>query len=181
MKGIRGLETKDWTDWIAAGAKKIFHTEYFPRLKHLTPEKKTTKYCRFSTKALRDRLWGCLQYVTSVSVAAIFPTDASRSDIHLWNLIQQVGSTEMFHLPNRGCCFNSKTYLIQIQDHKHRKSTVNISYLVSVSLGIFVDFCQGQVGVEFISVFLPERYQHVWLHLKKNKNGPVIAGFCETK
>lgn len=108
MKGICGLETKDWTDWIAAAAKKIFHTEYFPRLKHNT-RKKTTKYCRFSTKALRDRLWKCLQYVTSVSVAAIFPTDASRSDIHLWNLIQQVGSTEMFHLPNRGCCFNNKT------------------------------------------------------------------------
>lgn len=30
------------------------------------------------------------------------------------------------------------------------------SYLVSVSLGILVDFCQGQVGVEFISVFLQD-------------------------
>lgn len=28
------------------------------------------------------------------------------------------------------------------------------SHLVSVSFGIFVDFRQGQVGVEFISVFL---------------------------
>lgn len=29
-------------------------------------------------------------------------------------------------------------------------------YLVSVSLGVFVDFRQGQVGVELVSVFLQD-------------------------
>lgn len=46
------------------------------------------------------------------------------------------------------------------------------SYLVSVSFGIFVDFCQGQVGVEFISVFLQEEQHSVKLdsNVKQNLN-----------
>ncbi len=42
-----------------------------------------------------------------------------------------------------------------------KRGNVEVSYLVSVSLGIFVDFCQGQVGVEFISVFLQDGKQAV--------------------
>lgn len=39
---------------------------------------------------------------------------------------------------------------------ERQRGNVRISYLGSVSFGIFVDFCQGQVGVEFVPVLLQD-------------------------